>query len=153
MGSVHGVLAYRPAGLRAYSLLTLPGHDLTSARAARHHVRATARSWGLPVGAADDLESITAELVANALEHSDSRTITVTCALTAEAAAISVTDEGDSRTAVPPLPSRLPGPDQEHGRGLLITEALAARWGTRQSGNGLTVWAEVLADTSSGAAQ
>ncbi|MEV0641100.1 ATP-binding protein [Streptomyces sp. NPDC050619] len=142
--------------LLAFTLLTLPGHDLASARAARHHVRDMARSWSLPTGAADDLESITAELVANALEHSDSRTLTVTCALTVGRVAVSVTDEGearDGRTPIAPGAPRTPPPEHEHGRGLLITDSLAARWGSRQSGEGLTVWAEVLAGASKDAAR
>jgi anti-sigma regulatory factor (Ser/Thr protein kinase) len=125
----------------ALALLTLPGHDLASAGTARRHVRATARSLGLPPGTADDLETIAGELVANALEHSGSHAITLTCALSARSAAISVTDEGRGIVAVaPPAP---PGPEQEHGRGLLITDALADRWGTRRTSGGLTVWAEV----------
>ncbi|WP_280890165.1 hypothetical protein [Streptomyces sp. LBL] len=48
------------------------------------------------------------------------------------------------------------GPESEHGRGLLITDVLAARWGTQPSGSGLTgltgqtVWAEILADAPGG---
>lgn len=139
------VLTYRSPRLRAHGLLTLPGYDLASAPAARRHVRDTARAWSLPQGAADELESITGELVANALEHGGGHTITVAWALAAETFTISVTDEGGRSAAVPiPAPPPLPrSPEEERGRGLLITDALAARWGTRQSGRGLTVWAEV----------
>ncbi|MFE7813963.1 ATP-binding protein [Streptomyces sp. NPDC057433] len=135
--------AYVLPGLRAHSLRTFPGQDLASARAARRHVRDTVQPWGLPAGAVDDLELITGELVANALEHTGGDTITVTCGLTAEAAAVGVTDEGESGAAVVP---GAPGGEQEHGRGLLITDALAARWGSLRTGEGLTVWAEVPAD-------
>ncbi|WP_190198518.1 hypothetical protein [Streptomyces djakartensis] len=64
---------------------------------------------------------------------------------------ISVTDEGGRSAAVPvPAPPPLPpSPEEERGRGLLITDALAARWGTRQSGRGPTVWAEVHISRSS----
>ncbi|MFC9129237.1 ATP-binding protein [Streptomyces sp. NPDC057099] len=146
----HDVLTYRSPRLRAHGLLTLPGRDFASAPAARRHMRDTARSWGLPQGAADDLESITGELVANALEHGDGNTITVAWALAAETITISVTDQGGYRAAPVPTPPHLPpNPDQERGRGLLITDALAARWGTWQSGGGLTVWAEVFIGVSS----
>jgi anti-sigma regulatory factor (Ser/Thr protein kinase) len=111
-------------------------------------MRDTARAWGLPQGPTDDLESITGELVANALEHGDGHTITVAWALAAETVTISVTDEGDCRTDPLTAPPRPPSPEQERGRGLLITGALSARWGTRQSGDGLTVWAEVLIGAS-----
>ncbi|MGW0884499.1 ATP-binding protein [Streptomyces sp. NPDC002671] len=144
---VNGVVADGLAAPRAYGVHSFPGDDLASAPAARRHVRDTARSWGLPPGVTDDLETIAGELVANALEHSDSLTITVTCALTARSVTISVTDEGNGSAPVPHvMPARLSGPDQEEGRGLLIAEALATRWGTRWTGDSLTVWVEVLID-------
>ncbi|MCD7440417.1 ATP-binding protein [Streptomyces lincolnensis] len=128
-----------------FTLLTLPGDDRASASIARRHVRDTTRAWGLPSSTTDDLETITGELVANALEHSGSPTVTVSCALSAHAVVISVTDAGTGpckpvASAVPPRP------EQERGRGLLITGALADRWGTQQAGGGLTVWAEVGLD-------
>jgi anti-sigma regulatory factor (Ser/Thr protein kinase) len=144
------------AGLRAYGFRSFPGRDLASAPAARRYVRDTARSWGLGPGATDDLETIAGELVANALEHTGSPTVTVTCALTACSAAIGVTDEGGCTPPTAAAPVGLPGPDQERGRGLLITQALAHHCGTRRTGNGLTVWAEIPADTrrsSSGSAR
>ncbi|MGP4086055.1 ATP-binding protein [Streptomyces sp. KR55] len=142
---LHDALAHSPTEPRAFGLLTLHGRDLTSASAARRYVRETARSWGLPAGTTDDLETITGELVANALEHTDSDTITVTCALTSRMVTISVTDEGKGYSPTPSLgTARLPVLEQEHGRGLLITDALADRWGTRRAGSGLTVWADVV---------
>ncbi|WP_328223263.1 ATP-binding protein [Streptomyces sp. NBC_00104] len=130
-----------PVEPRAFGLLSLSGADFASAGVARRYVRATARWWGLAPDAVDDLETITGELTANALEHSDSHVITVSVALTAAAATVSVTDAGTGRRAV--AQSRPPGPAQEHGRGLLITEALATGWGQRWTGDGLTVWAEL----------
>ncbi|MFC8867602.1 ATP-binding protein [Streptomyces sp. NPDC057148] len=100
----------------------------------------------------DDLVVITGELVANALEHSDSRTVTIACALTGDAVTVGVTDSGGSGGA--PWATAA-GAECERGRGLLITDALAGRWGTRRAGGGLTVWAEVAvgaaADVSVGA--
>ncbi|WP_217164737.1 ATP-binding protein [Streptomyces sp. AC512_CC834] len=139
--------------LRAYGLLTLPGGDLASARIARHYVRDTCRSWGLPAATTDDLVAITGELVANALEHTDSRTVAITCALTADTVTVGVTDDGRSGDT-PEISASAggSGSECEGGRGLLITDALATRWGTRRTGGGLTVWAEVVisavADTS-----
>lgn len=46
----------------AHGELSLPGGDLASAPAARRYVRDTARSWGLPSGPAEDLESIAGEV-------------------------------------------------------------------------------------------
>ncbi|MFH9982850.1 ATP-binding protein [Streptomyces sp. NPDC017179] len=135
-----------PQGLTASSAplafggLSLPGDDLASAPTARRYVRDTARSWGLPAGSAEDLEIITGELVANALEHSGSRRITVACALHRALVTVGVTDTGTGPT---PSPASMPSPESEHGRGLLITDALATRWGTHRTSSGLTVWAEI----------
>ncbi|WP_346138626.1 ATP-binding protein [Streptomyces coeruleofuscus] len=151
-GEIRDVLTYRSPRLRAHGLLTLPGHDLASAPAARRHMRDAARAWGLPQGAADDLESITGELVANALEHGDGHTVTVAWAIDAETVRISVTDEGGCPADPLTAPPRVPSPEKERGRGLLLTDALAARWGTRHGGDSLTVWAEVYLGTSGSSA-
>ncbi|WP_063741947.1 ATP-binding protein [Streptomyces yerevanensis] len=142
--AVHDLLAYRSAVPHALGLRSFPGRDLTSASAARHYVRDTASAWGLPKGMVDDLETVTGELTANALEHSDSHTVTVALARMAGAAVVSVTDEGRGCRGHRPVPEPTsPPPDQEYGRGLLITEVLATRWGQRRVGRGLTVWAVV----------
>ncbi|MEO3975619.1 ATP-binding protein [Streptomyces sp. CAU 1734] len=46
--------------------------------------------------------------------------------------------------AHPGLPARVaPRPDEDHGRGMLLVDALAASWGVRDgAGSGKTVWAE-----------
>ncbi|GHI90635.1 ATP-binding protein [Streptomyces olivaceus] len=130
----------------AYGLLTLPGKDLASARVARHYVRDTCQSWGLSTGTADDLVAITGELVANALEHTDSPAVVVTCVLTADTVTVGVTDDGKGGgEPVVSVSAGVSGAECEGGRGLLITEALATRWGTGRTGGGLTVWAEVAA--------
>jgi len=40
-----------------------------------------------------------------------------------------------------------PGDEDEHGRGLQIVAALAARWGTRPTENGKAVWCVLSATT------
>jgi anti-sigma regulatory factor (Ser/Thr protein kinase) len=144
--NIRDVLAHDSASPQAYAAFSFPGGDLLSAPAARRCVRNMAQLRDLPSGSVDDLETITGELVANALEHSDSHTIRVTLTLTATTATISVTDEGEGHRPVAPTSTR-PGPDEEHGRGLLITDALATRWGRRRTNNGLRVWAEIVHDS------
>ncbi|WP_405540665.1 ATP-binding protein [Streptomyces sp. NBC_00075] len=139
---IHAVLPPASAGPQAFARLLLPGTDLTSARVARRCVRSMAQLRDLPSVAVDDLETITGELVANALEHSDSRTITVALTLAADTATVSVTDEGKGYGPVVPAPTG-PSPEEERGRGLLITDVLASRWGRRQTDTGVTVWAEI----------
>ncbi|WP_405881911.1 ATP-binding protein [Streptomyces sp. NBC_01384] len=133
---IHNALARCPPTPQALDLLSLPGGDLTSAGAARRFVRTAARSWGLPPDTADTLETITGELAANALEHTVSNSIAVALSHTADTATVSVTDEGQrSQVFVPDTP----GPERERGRGLLITDALATRWGQHQTASGLAV--------------
>ncbi|MBT2399716.1 ATP-binding protein [Streptomyces sp. ISL-100] len=135
-------LAHCPTAPKALGLLSLPGGDLASAGAARRYVRMAATSWGLPPDTADALETITGELSANALEYSASLSITVALSRTASAVVVSVTDEGQECVSVPDTP----GPEQEHGRGLLIVDALASHWGRRHTCTGLTVWAEITVE-------
>ncbi|MDW8805433.1 ATP-binding protein [Streptomyces scabiei] len=85
-----------PVEPRAFGLLTLPGADFASAGVARRYVRDAAQWWGLAPDAVNDLETVTGELMANALEHSDSRLIAITLALGITTATVSVTDEGTS---------------------------------------------------------
>lgn len=109
----------------------------------------------MPAGATDDLVAVTGELVANALEHTDSPTVAIDCALAADTVTVGVTDDGRSG-GTPEISESASGPgtECERGRGLLITAALATRWGTRWTAGVLTVWAEVAvgptADTSPG---
>ncbi|MEV7143629.1 ATP-binding protein [Streptomyces tauricus] len=134
------------AASRVLGLLALPGGDLSSARAARRHVRSAAELWGLLPDEADTLEAITGELAANALEHSGSRAVTVSVIRTAGAVVVSISDEGREWTPGEEQPEetgRGPEEELERGRGLLIVEAMAARWGSARSRGGLTVWAEV----------
>ncbi|MER6104716.1 ATP-binding protein [Streptomyces sp. NPDC001832] len=136
---VHDALAHCATAPQALGLVSLPGTTLVSASAARRYVRTTARSWGLPPDTADALELITGELAANALEHTASRSITVVLSRTGRTAVVGVIDEGRGGATVAGTPS----PDQEDGRGLLIVDALASRWGQRHACGGLLVRAEV----------
>jgi anti-sigma regulatory factor (Ser/Thr protein kinase) len=93
----------------------------------------------------DSLETVTGELVANPLEHSDSGEIAVTLSRTAERVlTVGVSDEGRDAEAFESVRSP-PGPEQEHGRGLLITAVPADRWGEHRTAGGRTVWAEFRA--------
>ncbi|MFJ8825603.1 ATP-binding protein [Streptomyces sp. NPDC102467] len=141
---------YRSAELRAYTMTRIPGDDYSAARVARHHVRDAARTWKLSPQSCDDLETVAGELVANALEHGSGGTLALTCALTASAVTLGVTEEGNSGAlSIELTPPGPPRPDAEHGRGLLIVEALATRWGSRRTATGLTVWAELSASSAS----
>jgi anti-sigma regulatory factor (Ser/Thr protein kinase) len=85
---------------------------------------------------------ITSELATNAVIHADSA-FTVTTTTTAEEIHVAVADAGG---AIPLL--QRPDQDEVHGRGLLITNGLADRWGVEIRSGGTTVWF-ALALTSS----
>jgi anti-sigma regulatory factor (Ser/Thr protein kinase) len=80
---------------------------------------------------------LVSELVTNALIYADGL-IHVTVSERREAIRIEV---ADSSPAPPVL--RQPGPDDEHGRGLLLLSMLAHSWGTTPLPPGKVVWFEL----------
>ncbi|MEW2030239.1 ATP-binding protein [Streptomyces roseifaciens] len=108
--------------------------------------------WGVTYGTGphEEVVLIAAELVANAVRHGrvPGRDFQVCLRVAPEprpAVRVEVSDTRAER--LPPRPGSLaaPGPGlAEGGRGLLLVEGLAARWGwyPRAEGPGKTVWAE-----------
>lgn len=97
------------------------------------------RSWGLPL---DPATQIVAELAANAATHGrvPGRDFRLSLYVIAETLRIEVTDARGDRL---PRLGR-PGPDSGSGRGLLLVDALAHRWGVvPEPFPRKTVWAEV----------
>lgn len=111
--------------------------------------RRLAAQWlderGLPYGgtAHDELVLITAELTANAVRHGrvPGRDFRLRLDAGERTVRVEVTDVRGERAPVL-VPD--PGEDASSGRGLLLVERLAARWGwePRGDGPGKTVWAE-----------
>lgn len=94
--------------------------------AARRHVRAVLAGWGLRELAAD-AESVTAELAGNAVAAHEREHRGAPVGLTLLASPHSVLITVRDASSDPPVPG-LPGDDAEHGRGLLLVEALCAGW-------------------------
>ncbi|MGH4027517.1 ATP-binding protein [Actinomycetota bacterium Odt1-20B] len=111
-----------------------------SASVARHMTRERLGGWSTDEDACEAAALVVSELVTNAIVHTASRRII--CELCTEPGKlrIAVRDEGRGRGV--PRPARR-GPDEEHGRGLLLVEAVSSAWGVRESAPGLTVWAEL----------
>ncbi|MFR9797774.1 ATP-binding protein [Streptomyces sp. MS06] len=117
------------------------------ARLARLLTSAQLRCWGVPLEAA---EQIVAELAANAVTHGrvPGRDFRLTLYVVAGTLRIEVTDtRGDRR---PVGPAQRTGcradvdDDAESGRGLLLVDVLADRWGVAEGPRPRkTVWAEV----------
>lgn len=109
------------------------------ARLARLLATEQLRSWGLPL---DDARLIIAELASNAALHGfvAGRDFRVLLTVTGDTLRIEVADARGER-----LPRLLEqSGEYESGRGLLLVEALATRWGVRHGPfPRKTVWAEI----------
>ncbi|GAA3821723.1 ATP-binding protein [Streptomyces phyllanthi] len=109
------------------------------ARLARLLATEQLRAWGLPLDPAD---LVVAELAANAVTHGrvPGRDFRLTLYVVGDTLRIEVTDTCGDR-----LPrTQQATEDGESGRGLLLVEALADRWGVAHGPTPhKTVWAEV----------
>ncbi|MGW5404223.1 ATP-binding protein [Streptomyces spiralis] len=129
-----------PTGHPGYSE-TLPGLE-ESAEVARNLVRTALAAWYLDE-LTDTAILLVSELVANAVKHTSSRVIRVIVTRPSERfVRIAVVD----RARVMP---ELVKPGDElvaSGRGLLLVDALAERWGTDLYRWGKQVWAELYCE-------
>ncbi|MYR58936.1 ATP-binding protein [Streptomyces sp. SID625] len=134
----------RTAGAFAQQLSSTP----RGARRARLLVAERLTAWKVSPGVAERAVQITAELAANAVFHGRVRgrdfRVTLTRAPRTGGVRIEVTDaRGERLPTTPPYPEE-PSAEAESGRGLLLVEALADRWGVEPyPPGGKTVWAEI----------
>ena len=131
------------------------GHDFAmhftatprGARLARRLVSHRLHEWGYPYGTSTNeaVTLIAAELTANAVTHGrvPGRDFHVRLSLRPGTVRVEVSDTRTER--LPRLPPAASDADSESGRGLLLVDALAGRWGVdpRPAAPGKTVWAEV----------
>lgn len=129
--------AQRDTGVRNFSVLL--SSTPRGARLARLLAADQLRTWELPAEAASH---VVAELAANAATHGriPGRSFRLTLHVVGDTLRIEVTDtRGDRR----PEPQE-PDAGAESGRGLLLVEALADRWGVAEERfPRKTVWAEL----------
>jgi len=102
---------------------------------ARELVARACALWDLP-GPADSAALVAAELVANAVDHAGTM-LSVRLTLTARYLIIAVRDG----STTPPRLADGPPAEVASGRGLMIVDALARRWGTLAGDEGKVVWA------------
>ncbi|MFF4254522.1 ATP-binding protein [Streptomyces sp. NPDC001663] len=107
---------------------------------ARRLARARLAVWSVCEDIRDTAALVVSELVTNALVHTASSRIVCELHDSEDQVRIAVRDEGCSPGE--PHPSRA-RPEEEHGRGLLLVDALCDAWGAHEHGPGLLVWAQL----------
>ena len=110
----------------------------SSVPVARHLVLELLRSWDAPQDH-DDAALLVTELVANVVDHVGGEAcLTLELARSDGWLRIGVIDG----SAVPPVVREL-SPDRPRGRGLLMVQAIADRWGCEAHHGGKRVWFEL----------
>ncbi|MEU0098399.1 ATP-binding protein [Streptomyces sp. NPDC006267] len=129
---------------------------------ARRRVQEAMRSWDEPAERIEAAALIVTELVTNAVQHTSTRRIRCRLLRSAEGVRICVWNRGRGRIPAPASRCESAGLTAagvpatgghedgdpldrltEDGRGLLLVDALAARWGSRAALAGRLVWADL----------
>ncbi|MEU3852534.1 ATP-binding protein [Streptomyces sp. NPDC029554] len=118
----------------------LAAHPGSPARA-RRLTRARLTGWSVCEDTCDSAALVVSELVTNAIVHTASTHIVCELHDGDDLVRIAVRDEGCA-PGQPHAASRT-RPEEEHGRGLLLVDALCHAWGAHEHGPGLLVWAEL----------
>ncbi|MEV2245608.1 SpoIIE family protein phosphatase [Streptomyces sp. NPDC049970] len=106
---------------------------------ARSIVRQALTDWDL-AGLADDAELVTGELLVNVLLHTEGGAVLTLEVLPEPVRRIRLSVQ--DRSSVWPR-RRAPGETSTSGRGLLLLDAVAERWGIEPRGEGKAVWCEI----------
>ncbi|MGR4851556.1 ATP-binding protein [Streptomyces sp. LARHCF252] len=143
-----GTAGVGPAGAAAerrfrFELAAHPG----SPAQARRLTRARLAGWSVCEDTCDSAALVVTELVTNAIVHTASAHIVCELHDGDDLVRIAVRDEGCAPGQ--PHAAGRTRPEEEHGRGLLLVDALCEAWGAHEHGPGLLVWAELprTADT------
>ncbi len=109
-----------------------------SAESARGLVRAALGVWAME-SLVDDAVLVVSELVGNAARHTRSHLIRVSVTRVAEDTVLVAVVDKDRAEVI----RRDAGPEDTSGRGLMLVEALAERWGVTPMPWGKRVWAQL----------
>nr|BFD82880.1 ATP-binding protein [Streptomyces sp. Xyl84] len=132
------------ASVRHFSVLL--SSTPRGARLARLLAADQLREWGIAGTPCEAARHVVAELAANAATHGrlPGRSFRLTLYVVGRTLRIEVTDTRGDRQPVLPEPESDQGPVAESGRGLLLVDALADRWGVAEGRfPRKTVWAEL----------
>ncbi|WP_435056767.1 ATP-binding protein [Streptomyces capoamus] len=145
LGAATGATPERGAAERRFrfELAAHPG----SVAQARRLTHARLAGWSVCADTCDNAALVVSELVTNAIVHTASSRVVCELLDHDDMVRIAVHDQGCAPGVSHPSPQRA---DEEHGRGLLLVDALCRAWGAQEHGPGLSVWAELprLTDTT-----
>lgn len=113
-------------------------------RRAREFARRAATDWAVSEEMIFTIEVLASELVTNSVCHTAGDHVQMWCRLRGRLLFIEVHDGGPAWH----LPASLPDLDAENGRGLLLVDTLALRWGHRRHRGGTLAWACVAVPIS-----
>lgn len=122
--------------LTAPVAVVLPAKSSSCAQA-RRVVDEAVSTWGLPDELGEDAALVVTELVSNGADHAKGP-LRLTVSRTPVGILVEVFDRSSALPTLRPVE-----PDSARGRGLIIVNALSARWGVTPSDDGKTVWAEL----------
>ncbi|MEV5353037.1 ATP-binding protein [Streptomyces sp. NPDC052693] len=138
-GAAVGAGPLGPAAGRRFRF-ELAAHPASPAQA-RRLTRARLTGWSVCEDTCDSAALVVSELVTNAIVHTASTHIVCELHDGDDLVRIAVRDEGCAPGR--PHPAGRTRPEEEHGRGLLLVDALCHAWGAHEHGPGLLVWAEL----------
>lgn len=131
MGAAH---EYDPG----FRQVTLPAAR-QAAGLARQAVRAAVADWRLAY-LADEAVLLASELITNAIQHTGPDTPTTVLRIEYAGTWLRIeVHDGCPRQPRPRIPDSL----DESGFGLVLVDALAAKWGVQRTASGKAVWAEL----------
>ncbi|MQS10316.1 hypothetical protein FNX48_025070 [Streptomyces sp. IF17] len=129
----------------------VPVGDPAALSRSRHSAREVALAAGAGTECADAVETVTGELVANALLHSPGAALLSVRVIGPGTPRRRLRIEVEDRSSAPPR-RRAAGEGALSGRGLLLVDLLADDWGTEFRGDGKAVWCEFECLPDDGAA-
>ncbi|MFF0228080.1 ATP-binding protein [Streptomyces sp. NPDC004629] len=138
LGAVAGAAAGQAAAERRFRF-ELAAHPGSPAQA-RRLTRDRLSGWSVCADTCDTAVLVISELVTNAIVHTASSRVVCELRDHDDVLRIAVRDEGCAPGDPRPSPRRA---EEEHGRGLLLVDAMCRAWGAQEHGPGLLVWAEL----------
>lgn len=139
LGATPAATPSRAAAERRFRF-ELAAHPGSPAQA-RRLTRARLTGWSVCEDTCDTAALVVSELVTNAIVHTASSHVVCELHDGDDLLRIAVRDEGCAPGR--PRANTRQRPEEEHGRGLLLVDALCRAWGAQEHGPGLLVWAEL----------